>query len=374
MSGDYLPQELLILILLWLPPKSLLRFRCVSKSWCSLISSSNFIDIHTRNLPHVTNTRKLIRHCTTTSPREEVYSVFFDNQSSFDRDDDVKIDFPFTSRTKYRIVGSCNGLICLSDDAFSGYAYKIVLWNPSIRRKLTVPLPDIILKNMGYMFVLGFGFDCKANDYKIVRLSYKNARNTSTLPPLVEVYSVKTGAWRHISAPAPMCHISGYFWPQVFVNGAAHWVAYSLNCGQMRSLILSFDMCDEVFHEIMLPGCLAGESPWLMGAVVIQDLLSVVEYDISYNMLSVWVMKEYGVVESWAKRYNIDTEVGLGIMLGVRRNGEVLLTTRNEELVDYDVQTRGSVDLITGGLENSFFVDTYKESFALLFEGEKTQI
>ncbi|KAM7473220.1 hypothetical protein LguiB_020463 [Lonicera macranthoides] len=72
---------------------------CVSKSWCSLISSPNFIDIYTRNLPHVTNTRKLIRHCTTTFPREEVYSVFFDNQSSFDRDDDVKIDFPFTSTT-----------------------------------------------------------------------------------------------------------------------------------------------------------------------------------------------------------------------------------------------------------------------------------
>ncbi|KAM7503022.1 hypothetical protein LguiB_001926 [Lonicera macranthoides] len=374
MSGDYLPQELLIQILLWLPPKSLLRFRCVSKSWCSLISSPNFIEIHTLNLPHITNTRKLIRFCTTTSPREEVYSVFFDNPSSFERDDDVKIDFPFTSRTKYRIVGSCNGLICLSDDALRSYAFTIVLWNPSIRRKMIVPLPDIILKNMGYMFVLGFGFDCKANDYKIMRLSYKNACNTNMLPPLVEVYSVKTGAWRHISAPAPRCHISGYFWPQVFINGAAHWVAYPPNCGQMRSLISSFDMCDEVFCEIMLPECLAGQSPWFMGAVVIQDLLSVVEYDISYNMLSVWVMKEYGVVESWAKRYNIDTEVGLGIMLGVRRNGEVLLTTRNEELVDYDVQTRGSVDLITGGLENSFFVDTYKESFALLFEGEKTQI
>lgn len=61
-------------------------------------------------------------------------------------------------------------------------------------------------------------------------------------------------------------------------------------------------------------------------------------------------------------------------MLGVRRNGEVLLTARNEELVDYNVQTGESMNLITNGIKINFFVDTYKESFALLFEGEKTEI
>ncbi|KAM7473316.1 hypothetical protein LguiB_020559 [Lonicera macranthoides] len=376
MSGDHLPQELLIQILLWLPPKSLLRFRCVSKSWCSLISSPNFIDIYPRNLPHVTNTRKLIRHCPTTSPREEVYSVFFDNQSSFDHDDDVKIDFPFTNTTEYRIVGSCNGLICLSDEKIWGDAYTTVLWNPAIRRKLTLPPPNIIVRNPGSLHVLGFGFDCKANDYKIVQLSYKNPASIHSLPSSVEVFSVNTGAWRGICIPAPLCHIAGDLWRQRFVNGAAHWVAYTRNCGQMRNLILSFDMCDEVFREIKLPECLVAKSLWYMGVVVIQDSLSVVEYDKSLeflNMLSIWVMKDYGVVESWTKQYKIDTEVGLVRVLGVRRNGEVLLTTRNDELVDYDVQTRESRDLITGEINSTFFVDTYKESFALLFEGGKSK-
>ncbi|KAM7468922.1 hypothetical protein LguiA_007105 [Lonicera macranthoides] len=374
MSGEYqLPQDLLIQILLWLPPKSLLRFRCISKSWCSLISSPSFIDMHTRNLPHVTNTRKLIRHCTTTSPHEEVYSVFFDNQSSFDRDDDVKIDFPLTSTTEYKIVGSCNGLICLSDSDVLDDLCTTVLWNPAIRRKLTLPPPGILVRNTGSLHVLGFGFDCKAKDYKIVRLSYKNPY---LWPPSVEVFSVNTGAWRGISTPAPMCRIFGDLWRQCFVNGAAHWAAYTQICGQNRSFILSFDMCDEVFCEIKLPECLAGKSPGQVGVVVIQDSLSVVEYDKSHTilMLSVWVMKDYGVVESWTKQYKIDTEVGLQRMLGVRRNGEVLLTTRDGELVDYDVQTRESMDLITGGINCTFFVDTYKESFALLFEGEKTQI
>ncbi|KAM7503276.1 hypothetical protein LguiB_002180 [Lonicera macranthoides] len=396
--SDYIPQELVLQILSWLPPKSLLRF----------------------SVPNcITNTRKLIRHCTISPLSKDVYSVHFDNRS-FDLDYAVEIDFPFNNKRYYEIVGSCNGLICLSDDV-RGYTNTIILWNPAIRRKLTLPLPQGVLKNLGsYMFVLGFGFDCEADDYKILRLSYRKCGDMVIVPPLVEVYTVKTGAWRSISAPAPqfiiagyygrqasvngfytvyrrqayvngvftvytgigrgisaptpLFNISGYYGRQAYVNGAAHWVAYPPNYRCTRSLILSFDMCNEIFREIMLPRCLVGESAWYMEVVVIQDSLAVVEYDKSLNMRSVWVMKEYGVVESWTKLYNIDTEVGLGIMLGVRRNGEVLLTTRNEELVDYNMQTGESMNLITNGIKNNFFVDTYKESFALLFEGEKTEI
>lgn len=96
---------------------------------------------------------------------------------------------------------------------------------------------------------------------------YLRVKDSHTLPPLVEVFSVKTGAWRGIISPAPLCHITGNLWRQGFVHGAAHWVAYPPNCGRLRSLILSFDMCDEVFREIMLPECLAGESPWYMGVI-----------------------------------------------------------------------------------------------------------
>ncbi|KAM7497945.1 hypothetical protein LguiA_022359 [Lonicera macranthoides] len=248
----------------------------------------------------------------------------------------------------------------------------MILWNPAIRRKLTLPLPQYTSGH--YVLVHGFEFDCKANDYKIVRLAYRKVGDIFIVSPLVEVYSVKTGAWRGIGAPAPLNHIAGYLWRQAFVSGAAHWVAYPSIFRGVESLILSFDMCNEVFHEIMLPVCLAKESPWYMGVVAIEDSLSIVKYDKLLNMHSVWVMKEYCVVESWTKRYNIETEDGLGIMLGVWRNGEMLLTTRNDDLVAYNVRTQESMNLITGGNKNSFFVDTYKESLALLFEGEKMPI
>ncbi|RHN59202.1 putative F-box domain-containing protein [Medicago truncatula] len=42
----YLPRELIIQILMWLPVKSLIRFKCVCKLWFSLISDPHFANSH----------------------------------------------------------------------------------------------------------------------------------------------------------------------------------------------------------------------------------------------------------------------------------------------------------------------------------------
>jgi hypothetical protein len=43
---QYLPHELIIQILLRLPVKSLLRFKCVCKLWLTLISDAHFANSH----------------------------------------------------------------------------------------------------------------------------------------------------------------------------------------------------------------------------------------------------------------------------------------------------------------------------------------
>ena len=59
--SDYLPEEVVLQILYKLPVKSLIRFRCVSKSWNSLITSFAFIHSHlTQSLSLPSNPDKLI--------------------------------------------------------------------------------------------------------------------------------------------------------------------------------------------------------------------------------------------------------------------------------------------------------------------------
>ncbi|XP_071904649.1 F-box protein CPR1-like [Coffea arabica] len=43
---DILPEDILMQILVRLPVKCLFQFKCVSKSWCSLIKSPRFTDLH----------------------------------------------------------------------------------------------------------------------------------------------------------------------------------------------------------------------------------------------------------------------------------------------------------------------------------------
>ncbi|KAJ9538719.1 hypothetical protein OSB04_031452 [Centaurea solstitialis] len=104
------------------------------------------------------------------------------------------------------IIGSCNGVICLMDASKHGS----ILWNPTIRWKLTVPNDR--------HGAAGFGFDELTNDYKVV-LIHGSTRVGETF-----VYSLSTGTWHKSACHSPRCRcrISGYFF-----NGSVYWIA---NC------------------------------------------------------------------------------------------------------------------------------------------------
>ncbi|KAM7503207.1 hypothetical protein LguiB_002111 [Lonicera macranthoides] len=371
--SDYLPEEVLVDIFSRLPVKTLIQVRCVCKQWFSLISNPNFATAH---IDKTKNSDKLIlRHFTEKERDGKEHYLLLENDQTLHVHDDVKLEFPFKTRSRhnFRVVGSCNGLLCLSDD-LGVYAFGIILWNPSIRRFVTLPTPRVTKRTHGsYSLVLGFGFDCKSNDYKVVRIAYVKGRNGCELiPPEVEVYSLSSGSWRSFVAGAPPYGIYyGYTGSNAFLNGTLHWIGYDpCKKGSNGCLIVSFDMGDEVFREVMLPDSLA-HCAWDLSISHYGELLSVLQYEqrAKEHYFSLWVMKEYGVVDSWTKLYTIDTWGGLHKTVGFTKHGEVLMVTARGKMLLYDRNTRQKSNFGIRGAIDSFFVDNYMDSLVLLKGG-----
>lgn len=372
MSDCYLPHELIVEILKRLPAKSLLRFRCVRKSWSSLITSPVFIasynNLNSTN-PSTSNTQILLRNYSETL-HKEIYTLHHDN-TTFDIH--TELEFPFTSFNPYfRIVGSCNGLICLADTLFK-HKNKVILWNPSVREFLNLPSLSIQYEREGlFMSVFGFGFDCKKKDYKVVRIAIDGlSRN---IRPRAEVFELSTGAWRAIDAVVPPYEMH-HCWLQANLNGSVHWLAFNPSQnGGFCSLIVAFDVSDEVFREILLPLSLANEHLVDLSITVCGNCLALCHYNQVTNRraCTIWVLKEYGV-GTWYKMFTIDLQQGVLVALSFRGNGEVLLATGGGELVCYSPKKKQVTNLgIRGSSQplefytGSFYLDTYVQSLVFL--------
>ncbi|XP_028073769.1 F-box protein CPR1-like [Camellia sinensis] len=381
--SDYIPRELLIDILTRLPAETLVRSTLVSKSWYSLITSPSFISHHlNRTISNPNNTHLLLRYCTEDPIEQEHYSLRFDDPITNTFNEYAKLNFPFTCiDPPFGIVGSCNGLICISDDQ-ACYNHEMFLWNPLIRKSVSIPYPNVRFRSHGsFMHSLGFGFDSVSNDFKVVRIVHIGL-DCNRVPPEVELYTLKTGIWRNISDKA-LPYIVVERSRQAYINGVSHWVAHTPRFGHggiFRNLIVSFDMNNEVFGEISFPEGIAGEDKLMqkMSLVVFGETLCLIQHCKSYGEpphCSIWMMKQYGVADSWVRQIRIDLSGGFFRKpIGMRKNGEVLLGTREGYLVSYDPESKRIIYLgVQGTIDSdcwySFDVDTYMESLVLLDKG-----
>ncbi|KAL7185316.1 hypothetical protein ACSBR2_027282 [Camellia fascicularis] len=161
---------------------------------------------------------------------------------------------------------------------------------------------------------------------------------------------------------------------QAFLNGAAHWVGHYLNKlgGPSGSLIVSFDIGNEVFGVIMVPEGLSF-LPLQTHVTVLEECLSVIQFTWSLygDMCCVWAMKQYGVPESWTKQITVDLKEGLRGVFGFRKNGEALMkkiTSYREidTLVSYDPKNEQLKNLRVTGSPISFYVDNFVETLVSL--------
>ncbi|KAL6179278.1 hypothetical protein ACLB2K_050794 [Fragaria x ananassa] len=371
--SDYLPNECLTEILVRVPVKSLLRFRCVSKTWHSLISSPAFVTTHlNHNRCKASHGEKsnqqdkfiLFRHYSSfdyaneddngyrtyiNRKEEECFALHKDDES-FPHNPTLKLKPPHKTWGEYfSIVGSMNGIVCMVDWD------KCVLWNTSLNKAMKTSSQTVFPSFFPVMHLLGLGCDPITNDLKLVRLFYSKENNHYVVPPHIEIFTLSTNSWREVAAPGPMyILVQSKSSPQAFLSGAFHWVAHTPpGQGSCCNVIMAFDMGNEVFYEIALPSCLASKPHLNMTVVLRNGSLSLVPdnevYGDSYYSSSVWIMIEYGVAESWTKLFDIDIgEQRVKRVITFRNNGELLLISCTDKLLSYEPYTQETRDLNFG--------------------------
>lgn len=262
--------DILERILVTLDMRDLIRCKSVCKSWHSFISSDDFVKAH-------------LKHSYNDDHNNNNFGVRRVVMSDYDRYTHLPIagyNLHFYIK-EYNIVGSSNGLVCIS----SSYA-PIIVTNPSTREFRILPNSDIEDIPWCHPF-FGFGYDSSSDDYKVVLGNSKS----------VQVLSLKTNVWRSLGKLDHL-YLSTKF-VGILCNGAIHWLMkepkdkHTLKC-----VIISFDLSTEKFKEIPLPDYDAQYE------VTASSYLGIIDECLCIcNPFRIqcprWVMKSYNVKESW---------------------------------------------------------------------------
>ncbi|XP_057789370.1 F-box/kelch-repeat protein At3g23880-like [Salvia miltiorrhiza] len=284
-----LSKEIIEEILLRLPVKSLLRFRCVSKEWQSLIDSKRFIRTHLQNSarnPSLAHHKVLLLKYVSSLPTLLQRSVL----DSSDTHDALELEFPVDY---IHIVGCCNGLVCLLLDR--DRQRQFVLWNPSLR--ISKKLSQTDMMPFFHFYCCGFGWDESSGDYKVFAIA-KRASGKS----IYWIYSLKSDSWKESEEVKDWDSCKkedrsryGESEMGVFASGSLHWETTD------RRGVVACDLKREALGAAMeLPKC--SECCRWQGIEVIGECLMVYYWCEDSSCLDIWMKKK----ESWEKVVVLD--------------------------------------------------------------------
>ncbi|KAL4556672.1 hypothetical protein LXL04_034827 [Taraxacum kok-saghyz] len=345
----YLPDEIVKDIISRLPVKSLLQFRCVSKHWRDLIAGTQFIKSHLKNAISSSTQHRILL------PTSPLISLSYNNIN-----ESIQLDSPFLNpRSSIKILGSCNGLVCLMDAT-----RDMIIYNPSTRRHFKPfqsPQQALHCSNR-VEFVYGFGCISNRNDMRVVRFprfgrdSDYNKLKVRDNPP----NSPRIG---HVSSCYDFIDTVG-----TFLNGFLHWLAYcNGNIDDDHRVVASFNLSNETFTDLSLPPQDSSLQCYVLG--VLQKCLCAICDDIGYTDVEIWLMKEYGVASSWTKFVKIPLNMGIQnisymIPLGSLNEDEIVLEIDLQSFVIYDAKKKVFRHVTTSAHNLNLFGDgmVYVES------------
>jgi F-box interacting protein len=223
-----------------------------------------------------------------------------------------------------RVVGSCNGLLCLVDyyNTINHRHIWIRFWNPATNK-----LSD----KLGYLchdrrnsesefFNFTFGYDISNDIYKVVAFSINK----------VKVFSLGDNVWRNIQSfpvvpfdlgPSGLrCH--PFLNDGVYVSGTINWLAirnttkYEWNDSIEQFVIVSLDLATETYRQLLPPSGFVEVPPVEPSVTVLMDCLCF-SHRFEETHFVLWKMMEFGVQESWTQFLKIsfeDLQIDYGIL------------------------------------------------------------
>ncbi|OMP01690.1 hypothetical protein COLO4_11671 [Corchorus olitorius] len=351
--SNEVPEILIMDILSRLPLKSLLRFRCVSKSWCSSFENPNF---YTNNrLPSTSKNQnpinRLNQNFLLIYGRRASLFTLEKKQEKVDVKEDENNHTPRLLRNlSLRITHPCNGLLCLQENYFPKYKTQIsvprtiTLWNPCTKQikilpEFTISPPHYTCKYDIEFDSIGFGFDRKSNDYKvIVFVTYKYTRDEHLMKAITReahLYSLSRNSWKQITPPPPNFGFglaneacSPYYnlgnkACSTYIDGICYW---GVSNGPV-AFILSFDMVEEAYSTISLPDSICKLEVHITS---IDELVAAIhvlprEEGMDEQSFDLWVLLDIGCSNSWIKKLKI------GPILGVARRSSVMRFWKDDD-------------------------------------------
>ncbi|CAJ2670679.1 unnamed protein product [Trifolium pratense] len=356
----FLPDELIIEVLTFLPVKSLMQFRCVCHFWNALISDPTFKKNHQkkseRNKHLILISKKLPRG-------------FFVDSLSVRRL--VENPLLITLGDKHcglrdvclKVVGSCNGLLCLRE-CFPPYLENwLYFYNPATKT-ISEELGSFTNK---YMSWFAFGYDNSTDTYKVVAL----CQVTSD----VSVFSLGDNIWKNIQS-FPEVHFPPYFCFNggVYLSSTLNWLVLRNNIIYDRKnrkiehyVIISLNLGTETYTQLFPP---RGFDEVLLVQPTISVLMDCVcfTHDFKGIGLLIWKMMEFGVEESWTQLLKINYNnlqmyyyIHQLVPLYVSGDTLILINRLEGQPILYNLKNRVTKTIVTKG-KRWFYVNNYAES------------
>lgn len=323
----HLPSEIWREILCKLPVKSLVRFRCVSKSWLSLIDDHDFGRLHLKNFK---NNRQETHLLAVEGRKRQCFVRCSDTYKTTDAKTIGKHG-RWVVEEGWHFECSVDGLVLLKRRSRDhSRSNELMVWNPSIRKVHSIPsLPEIENspdRALSYTEI-GLGYDPLVNNYKHVKLIFADPDILHS----VAVYTFGAASWTISQFQGK--GRSDWHWDlssikteKVYLRGSLYFSARDLNCSVWE--VVSIDLSSEVLSSTSLPDSPCFKSDYLDGRLTLVDggcSLGVITSEPSGSS-SLWVLEESSGAEGepvrWMKRYSFSLKVCK--LLYLKKNGDIL--------------------------------------------------